>query len=450
MRVIIIGAGEVGYHIAKFLGGEAVDVTVVDTDKDKLRRISESMDVAVVQGEGGSPEVLKEARADGADMLLAVTNSDEANMIACLIGKAVFNIPRKVARIRNPEYLANRTLLGPDNLDIDPAISPEQEAGDAITRILEIPAVTDVVELEGGLLKVLGIKISAESPLAGTTLKHILSTTEHRFLIGVVQRGTQVLIPSGKTRLQAGDIVHVPVAREQLSRTLAAFGFSLEPAKKVMIAGGGRIGFYVAQALEKLPDRTVQVKIVERDDARCKFLTDNLQRAVVLHGDGSDRELLVEENIRDMDVFCAISNNEELNIMASLLARNLGVPKVITVVNRTDYINLANGLGIHTVLSPRLITAGTVLRYVRRGDVLALTAIAENNAEIIEARVHAGSALDGKTLAKAGLPPNSLVGAILRDDQVLVPSGQDTIQTGDKLLFFTISTDIHRLETLLE
>ncbi|MEW6408695.1 MAG: Trk system potassium transporter TrkA [Nitrospirota bacterium] len=446
MRVIIVGAGEVGYQIAKFLSQEAIDVVVIDREKEKLRRIGEELDVAVIEGEGGNPSALKEAEADKSDMLIAVTDSDETNMIACLLAKAMFNIPKKIARIRNPEYFQNEKILSKENLDISSAINPELEVARAIIRLLEVPFATEVEDFEYGAIKVIGFKIPKGTKLAEKPLKSIrISIPPKRFLIGLIERDDKVFIPSGTDTIKTGDIIYMPVKKGEGEDILNRFGFSATPAKKVMIVGGGRVGYYIASAIES----RINVKVIERNEERCKYLINNLKKSVVLHGDGSDQKLLEEENIGDMDIFVSVSNNEELNIMASLLAKKLGVKKTITIVNRTEYLSLAQGLGLQAVLSPRLITASTILRYVRRGDILSLTAIAEDRAEIIEARVGQQSALVGKSLSQTTLPKASLVGAIIRGDSIIIPSGADTILEGDKLIFFTLRESIKQIENLL-
>ena len=444
MRAIIVGAGEVGYQIAKFLTQEDIDVVVVDKARDKLKRISEGLDVAVIEGEGGSPSVLKEAGAEEADILLAVTDMDETNMIACLVAKAMFKIPRNVARIRNAEYFANESLL--KSLDINPAISPEFEAAKAILRIFEVPFASEVEDFEAGKIKVIGFKILSESKFIGKSLKN-LDLTKPKILIGAIQRGENVIIPSGDSVIKKDDIIFLPVKEGDVQAVANSIGGVTQPAKRIMLLGGGRIGFYVAKAME---ERDVSLKIIEIDNERCKFLSQVLKKSVILHGDGSDQKLLEEENIADMDVFAAISNNEELNIMSSLIAKSHGAKKVITIVNKTDYLPLANSLGIEVVLSPRLITASTILRYIRRGDILSLTAIAEDKAEIIEARVRAGSALDRKTLLEAELPDKSLIGAIIRGNDILIPSGSDKIFKEDKLIIFTLRESVRQVEELLQ
>ncbi|MEW6053269.1 MAG: Trk system potassium transporter TrkA [Nitrospirota bacterium] len=444
MRVIIVGAGEVGYQIAKFLSAEFLDVVLIDKDRNKLRRIVEEIDVAVIEGEGGDPSALKEAEASKADIILAVTDSDETNMIACLLAKAMFGIPRKIARIRNPEYFNNEKLLSRQNLDIDPAINPELEIARAIIRLLQVPDATDVEEFEGGLVKVIGFKVTGESPLLGKSLKKLGASMEKKFLIGIIVREDRAIIPSGNDVIRRGDIIYMPMKKDEVEQTVKLLGMATKPAKKVMILGGGRTGYYIASAIET----KAEVKIIEKNAERCKYLSQNLKRTLVLHGDGAEQKILMEENIADMDAFLAVSNNDELNIMVSLLAKKFGVRNTIAIVNKTDYMPLAHSLGLQAVLSPRLITASTILRYVRRGDILSLTAIAEAKAEIIEGRIGKKSPLIGKTLDKAQ-PKASIIGAVIRNQELIIPSGSDMILEGDKLIIFTLRESIREVEKIL-
>lgn len=445
MRVIIIGAGEVGYQISKFLTLEHIDVVVIDKDKEKLKRVSEELDVAVIEAEGSDPSALKEAEADKADIILAVTSSDETNMISCLLAKAMFKTPRKIARIRNPDYFFNKELLAKDNLDIDPAINPELEAARAIARLLEIPFATDVEDFEDGIIKVIGYKVPENSSLCGKSLENLRTIIDKKFIIGIIERGEAAIVPRGKDTLIEGDIIYLPIKKIDIGDTAKMLEVSIKPSKRVMILGGGRIGYYVASTMEHKAD----IKIIEKSHERCQYLSRYLGRSLILHGDGTDQKLLIEENINNMDVFVAVSNNEELNIMASLLAKKLGVKKTIAIVNRTDYIHLAHSLGLQAVLSPRLITASTILRYIRKGDILSLTAIAEDKAEIIEARVSKKSMLAGKILKEAKLPKSSIIGAIVRDSQIIIPSGDDTIFENDRLIIFTLRESIKDLEKIL-
>ena len=443
MRIIIVGAGEVGLQLATFLSAENIDVVVIDKSKEKLKRLSDELDIALIEGEGGAPSVLEEAGADEADILLAVTDMDETNMIACLVAKVMFRIPRNVARIRNLEYFSNEVLL--NSLGINPAISPEIEAARAVNRLIEVPFASDVEDFEDGAVKVIGFRIPSDSKLIGKAFKN-LDLAKPKILIGAIKRGHKVIIPSGDDTLKKNDIIFLPVQRENIDLVCSSIGGVTMPVKRIMIAGGGRIGFYVAKTME---ERNINVKIIEMDSERCKFLLKALKKSVILNGDISDQKLLEEENINDMDVFAAISNSDERNIMASLLAKSLGAKKVITIVNKTDYLPLANNLGIEAVLSPRMITAGTILKYVRDGNILSLTTVAEGQAEIMEAEAKEGSILIGKTLLEVELPKKTLIGAIIRNEKVIIPSGNDKIAGNDKLIIFTLKESIKQVEKLL-
>ncbi len=445
MRVIIIGAGEVGFQIAKFLASEEVDVIVIDQDKEKLRRINETLDVATIEGSGGDPSVLKEAEADKTDMLLAVTNSDETNMISCLLAKAMFKIPRKIARIRNPDYFFNKDLLNKENLDIDPAINPELEVARAIIRLLEIPFATDVEDFEEGILKVIGFKVNGKNHLVGKSLKELRNIIDKKFIIGIIERGDRAIIPSGNDEIKEGDIIYIPIRKIDVGDISNILKVSTKPSKRIMILGGGRIGYYIASFMESKSD----IKIIEKNEERCKYLSKYLGKSLILCGDGTDQKLLIEENIGDIDVFVSVSNNDEVNLMSSILAKRLGAKKAITIVNRTEYISLAHSLGIQAVLSPRLITASSILRYIRRGEILSLTAIADGKAEILEAKIGQNSPLIGKNLIESKLPKASLIGAIIRDNKILIPSGNDLIMKDDKLIIFTLKESIRELEKIL-
>jgi trk system potassium uptake protein TrkA len=443
MRVIIVGAGEVGFQIAKFLMTENIDVVVIDKNKEMIKRISDELDVAVVEGSGGSPSVLKEAGIEEADILLAVTDMDEVNMIACLVAKTMFQIPQNIARIRNVEYFDNDVLL--KSLGIDPAISPEIEAAKAVIRLLEAPFAVELEDYEEGRVKVIGFKVPSDSKLIGKALKN-LDLKNPKVLIAAIQRGERMIIPTGDDVVRKDDIIYMPSRASSVDLVCNSIGAVTKPVKNVMIVGGGRVGYHVAKTME---EKNVSVKVIEKDPERCQFLLKSLKKSLILHGDGSDQKLLFEENIADMDVFAAISNNEELNIMASLLARRLGVKKVITIVNKTDYLPLAGNIGIDSVLSPRLITADTILKYVKGANILSLTTIADGKAEIMEAVVKEDSVFVGKSLIEVEMPKKSLIGIIIRGDDIIIPSGDDRILARDKLIIFTLEDSVKKVEELL-
>lgn len=447
MRVIVIGAGEVGYQLTRSIVAEGSDVVVVDKDPSKLQRISEDLDVATIATDGSNPKSLEEAGAANADILLAVTDSDETNMITCMLAKAMFpSLKRKIARIRNLDYYRNEKLLQKESLDINPAICPEIEVAEAIIRLLATPFAVDVEDFEDGLVKIIGFRVPDDSKLRGVAFKNLQDLEPPKnFLIGIIERDGNVIIPTGNDKIKSNDVIYMPLIKWEIGDAIKFLGASGKPAKKIMIVGGGRVGYHIASQMEMKAD----VKIIEHDAERCKFLSRNLKKATVLNGDGSDENLLIEENIKDMDVFISVSNNEELNIMTSLLAKRLSDAKTITIVNKTDYISLAGGLGLQSVLSPRTITASSIMKYVRKGEIISLTTIADGGAEVLEARIGAGSPLVGKALKDAKLPKSSLIGTIVRGEQIIIPMGDDIIKEGDKLIFFTLRDSIKKLEKLL-
>lgn len=444
MRVIILGAGEVGYQIARCLSGESIEVVVIDRETSKLKRISEDLDVATIEGEVGDCDVLRDAGAEHADILLAVTDSDEANMIACLLAKTMFSVPRRIARIRNPDHFRNKQLLSRENLDINPAINPEYESAEAMARLLRAPFAATIESFEDGLVYVIGCKLPSTSPVANKKLHEIVSPN-HRLLFGLVQREDTVFIPTGADILHPGDVVYIPVFRDYIAATVALLGIEMSPVSKVIINGGGRIGYAVASALE----RSVDIKIIDADLERCKYLSKQLHRAIVLYGDGSDQRMLTDENIAGTDVYISVTNKDELNIMACLLAKKLGVRKTIAIVNRTDYVPVAHSLGLHSVLSPRLLTASSILRYVRQGEILSLTAIAEGMAEVLESRVRHHSPLIGTALKDLKFPSGAVIGAIIRGSQVTIPGGNDRIAADDKIIVFVLRESISAVEEML-
>jgi len=330
------------------------------------------------------------------------------------------------------------------NLDIDPAINPELEIAKAISRILEAPFATDIEDFEGGIIKVIGFKIPENSPIIGKSLKRFNAEINKKFLIGLILRDEKTIIPTGDDVVKNGDIIYIPVRAGEIQDIISILGIVRTPAKRIMILGGGKVGFNVASYMESKAD----IKIVEKNLDRCKYLSKNLKRSLILNADGTEQKVLIEENIGDMDAFVAVSNNDELNIMVSLLAKKLGAKKNIALVNKTEYIFLAHSLGLQAVLSPRLLTASTILRYVRKGDILSLTSIAEGRAEILEGRIGRTSPLINKTLDKAQTKA-SIIGAIIRGNDVIIPSGSDRFFENDKLIIFTLRESIKSVEKIL-
>jgi len=446
MRTIIIGAGEVGYQVAKYLAIEGVEVVLIDKDGNKLKKIAEELDVGVIEAEGGDPNALKKAGADNADLLLAVTNSDETNMIACLLAKSMFNVKKKIARIRNPDYYFNKILLSKENLDIDSVINPELEAANAIIRLLEIPFASEVLEFERGKVLIIAYKIPENSYLIGKKLKELRSSIKKDFIIGIIVRDEEVIIPRGEDYIKQGDLIYLLVKKEDINEIAKIFGEAEKIDKKIMIVGGGRIAFYIASNIEE----KAEIKIIEKNSEKCRILSEKLNNSLVLCGDGTDKNLLLQENIQDMDVFIATSHSDELNIMSCLLAKKLGVRRTIAIVNKSEYVSLAHHLGIQSVINPRLLTASMILRYIRKGQILSLSAIGEHEAEIMEVELEPISYNINKPLEKIKFPKNTIIGIIIRGKKIILPSGKDILYEKDRVIFFTHKDSIKSLEKLLK
>lgn len=447
MEILVIGAGEVGFNIAERLSKENKDVVIIDSSPENLERVCDSLDIKTVCGSGSNPKTLIEAGLKQAEMLIAVTDSDEVNMIACLIAGSQSNIPVKIARIRNPEYSENTTILDKDHLDIDLAISPEREAAKVILKMLDYPSAKSVFSFFEEKVKLFSLKIEAGSPLEGKTLQEVpFLHPGEKVLIPAIFREGRIIIPKGKDVILAGDEVYAVTESEKVDEVIGLFGFPSEKTKRVMIAGGGKIGYYLASNLEK---KGVHVKLVERNEARCEEIAGDLDKTIVLKGDTSDQSLLKEENISNIDCFIAVTNDDEANILSSLLAKQLGAKKVIVLVNKASYIPLMSTVGIDAAVSPRLSTVSGILQYVRKGKVLSVTSIHEEDAEAIEVIALETSDIVNKPLKDIKEPKGAIIGAIEREGKVIIPKGDDMVLAGDRVLIFTLRASIQEVEKSL-
>jgi len=447
LKIIIIGAGEVGFHIASHLALENKDVVIVDKDPEALRRVSDNLDVQVLQGSGSSPTVLEEAGLRSAEIMLAVTNSDEANLVACLVANIVSPSTKKLARIRNADYDDYHATFRENAPYIDTVINPDIEVVKTIDRMLTVPGAVDVGEFADGRIKFVGIKVDEDSPLNRMQLVDLPGRLGGiRLLIAAIMRDEELIIPRGKDRLMAGDLVYFITASEQLETTLETLGKQEEPLKRVLIIGGGRIGYRLASVLE---ERNLSCKIIEKDSAKCDQLADRLNKAVVLHGDGSDQSLLAEENVGDMDAVVTLTNDEETNILASLLTRRMGIRKCITRISKFSYFPLMATIGIEQVVSPRLSAINSIIQHVRRGKVLSAMSIKGEQAEIMEAVAMETSAIVGKPLRSVGIPKGALVAAVMRQDHIIIPSGETVIEPDDRIIIVSRREAIPQVEKIL-
>ncbi len=448
MHAIIIGGGVVGYTIAKKLSSEGQEVVLIEQDEKKVKELQESLDVRIIHGSGSSPSVLTEAGIEKAEMVIAVTTSDEINMIACLIAGTQSRVPKKIARIRNPEYTNYTKIFEKEYLDLDLNIKPEKVAAERILKIIEVPGAIDVVDFAEGKLKLVGCRLSIDSPCIGKSPKDIEELrSERNTVIVAVYRGSETIIPDGSTQLKLDDIVFAMTTPDHAEKYIQIIsGKGEKSGKKVMIVGGGEVGFYLAGELEK---KNYKVKIIERNVARCEFLAEHLSKSIVLQGDGTDQDLLLEENISEVDTFVASTNDEEANILTSLLSKRLNNERCITLIDKPEYLSMVSTIGIDVVVSPRLSSVSGILQFVRKGKVLSVTTLMEERVEGIETIAMETSDIVGKPLSTIKFPKGVIVGAVVKDDLALIPSGDTVINPGDKIVVFTLKNMISKLEKLL-
>jgi len=447
LKIIIVGAGEVGFHIASHLALENKDVVIVDKDPEALRRVSDNLDVQVLHGSGSSPIVLEEAGLRSAEIMLAVTNSDEANLVACLVANMISPSTRKLARIRNADYDGYHEAFREKAPHIDTIINPDIEVVKTICRMMQVPGAVDVGEFADGRIKFVGILLDAHSVFNGMRLMDLPERLKGpRPLIAAIMRDEELIIPRGQDHLQAGDLVYLITASETLETTLEVFDRQEAPLKRVLIIGGGRIGYRLASILD---EQSLSCKIIEKDSSTCDKLAERLNKAVVLHGDGSDQSLLAEENIGEMDAVVTLTNDEETNILASLLTRRMGIRKCITRISKFSYFPLMTTIGIERVVSPRLSAINSILQHVRRGKVLSAMSIKGEQAEIMEAVAMETSAIVGKPLSSVGVPKGALVAVIMRQDDIIIPSGKTVIAPDDRIIIVSRREAIPKVEKIL-
>ena len=445
MKIIIVGAGEVGFHIAQRLSEENQDVFLIEKDPEKIRRISENLDVQAILGSGTSPEMLKNSGIKNADMLLAATDSDEVNLIACLLARNLNQNILKVARVRNPEYLNEKELFSQDLLGVDHIINPEAVMVETIRNLIMVPEASDVIDFVDGRVKLIGVTIRPDSPFAGRQLLSF-KRKKGKPLVGAILREEQVFIPRGEDTIQANDLLYVVAKSDEVDNIFRFFDIKDEVLRRLIIVGAGQIGTALATAMDKTK---INVKIIDKDNQRCIDLAQKLERVVVINGDGTDKNLLQEENISDVDIMVAITGDEESNILISLLAKRLGAKKTITRINKLSYIPLVSAIGIDTIVSTRLSAIRAFLHYIRRGKVISVAPLKGEHAEAIEVEALATSDIVNVPLSELKIPTGALIGAIVRGDEIIIPRGQSVIKEKDHLIIFALQKVIPRLEKLL-
>jgi len=451
MKIIILGAGQVGGSVAENLASEANDITVVDDNAVILQELQDRLDIRTIKGSASHPDVLKQAGADDADMIIAVTRNDEINMIACQVAYTLFHTPTKIARVRSVDYLKYPRLFSQDALPVDVLISPEQLVTEYIEHLIEYPGALQVLDFAEGRVQLVAVHAYHGGPLVGHELsdlrKHMPGIDAR---VASIFRDGKPIAPHGDTIIEVDDEVFFVAANKHIRAVMGELRRKDKPVKRVIIAGGGNIGMRLASAIEG----QYQVKIIEHNEKRARFLSEKLETSIVLLGDAADEELLLEENIDTADVFCGLTNDEEANILSAMLAKRLGARKVMSLINRTSYVNLVQSDTIDVAISPQQATIGSLLTHIRRGDVVMVHSLRRGAAEAIEAVAHGdrdSSKVVGRAIEDITLPRGTAIGAIVRGEQVIIAHHDTVIETDDHvILFLSDKSCIQQVERLFQ
>ena len=438
MKILILGAGQVGSTVAESLVGEANDITVVDSDGDKLRQLQDRLDLRTLTGNAAHPSVLEQAGIADADMLLAVTQSDEVNLVACKLAATLYNTPTRIARIRAADYLKRKEIFSADNFCVDFSICPEQILTEYIVNLIEFPEALQVQRFSQGKASLVAVRAFEGGPLVGKPLSFLRShMPQVDARVAAIFRKDGPLIPEGNTVIEDGDEIFFIAATGNIRSVLSEMRRMDKPVQRIMIVGGGNIGRRLAMTLEN----DYRVKLIEYNKKSCENLAGELKNTLVLNGDGTDEKLMQQEHIGEVDVFCALTNDDENNIMSSLLAKQGGARKVIALINRSAYVDLLQGGKIDIALSPAHITIGSLLAYVRQGDVAAVHSLRRGAAEALEVIAHGdhkSSRVVGRRIAEIDLPKGATIGAIVRGDQVIMGHRDTLIEAEDHIIVFVI------------
>jgi trk system potassium uptake protein len=452
MKVIICGAGQVGWQIARHLSGEKNDVTVVDSNPDLVRRATDTLDVQGLAGFASHPDVLDRAGARDTDMLIAATFSDEVNMVTCQVAHSVFGITRKIARIRSQNYLDPEysDLYRRDHMPIDVIISPEREVAEAALRRLAAPAAFDTQSFMGGEAQLMGLLLDDDCPVLDTPLRQLtdLFSTLRAVVVGI-RRGKRLFAPEAGDQLFAGDQIYVLSHFEDMNRTIEIFGKKVRKQSRVVIVGGGNVGLAVAKALESRADR-LRVKVIEKSRTIAEHAADALERTIVLNGDGLSIELLREAGVDRADAILAVTDDDKTNLLAAVRAKSAGCPYTICLVNDPTLVPLMAPLKIDAYINPRATTVSSILRHIRHGRVRNVYSIGDAEAEVIEAQVLSTSPISGKTVREIDFPEGVLVGAVQKDGKVIRPTAETRIDEGDVIVVFAMADDVPEVERLFQ
>jgi trk system potassium uptake protein TrkA len=441
MRTVIIGAGEVGFNTARMLSHEGHDVVLVDQNEALVEQASEQLDALVIQGNGASPKLLAEAGIKKSELLVAASSSDEVNIIACLSAKTQ-GVPRTVARIHNADYYDTQDPFARDMLGIDFVIHTEQMAAEEIKEALLVPGAINVETFAEDSIEVAEVILDEDSPAVGRALKDVALPPES-LVVGVVRRG-DALVPRGGTVLERRDHVLLITGRRRISEAVGAVATNTAPVKEVTIYGGGRIGLRLALALEGVG---ISVRVIERDEARARYVATQLRKGFVLHDEGISRDFLLQERVDRTDAFVAVTGDDRANLLAAMYARQLGARMTIAGISHGEFAPLADALGVDLTISPRTLAAESILQFVRKGEVINV-ALLESGAEMIELRVPETCRVAGRPLSQVGFPEGAIVGALLRDGAVVIPTGKEVLKPGDDAVVFTVESAVDDVERL--
>jgi len=441
VRTVIIGAGEVGLNTARLLSHEGHSVVLVEKDEKLVEKATEELDALVIAGNGANPKLLREAGIDRTDLLIAASSSDEVNIIACLAAKAQ-GVSRTVARIHNPDYYEAGDPFAEEMLGIDYIIHTEQMAAQEIKEALLVPGAINIDSFAGDAIEVAEVILAKGSEAVGRALKDV-RLPDNSLIVGVV-RGEEALVPSGETMLRERDHVLLISGRRQVSAAVGVLATDTAPVREVTIYGGGRIGLRLALAVEKAG---ISVRVIERDEGRARFVASQLRRGFVLHDEGISRDFLLQEGVDRTDAFVAVTGDDRANLLAAMYARQLGARMTFAGISRGEFAPLANALGVDVTISPRTLAAEAILRFVRKGEVIDVALLA-SGAEMIELRVPEHCRVAGRPLSEVGFPDGAIVGALLRDGDVVIPTGRDILRAGDDAVVFTVEDAVEDVENL--
>lgn len=450
MKVVICGAGQVGFHIARYLSGEQNNVSVVDQSPELIGKINDSLDVQAFVGHASHPDVLERAGAGDADMIIAVTFSDEVNMTACQVAHSLFNVPTKIARIRQPGYLkpAWANLFARDQLPIDVIISPEVEVAKAIERRLSLSGAADMIPMADDLVRIIGARCTEECPIVNTPLRQLTTLfPDLNITILAIIRDEAFIIPSSNDQMLAGDEVYFCADTAHIARAMAVFGSETVKSRRILIVGAGNIGANLATRLEN-DDEDCMVRIIEMDPVKARAVAEALPTTTIIQGDALDTEILEEANVRQTEAIVAVTDHDETNILVALLAKRYGVKRATALVNKSNYGSLISTLGVDVVVSPREITASTILQHVRRGRIRSVHSLRDGFAEVIEAEALQTTPLVGTPLKDARVPAGVILGAIVRDGEVIMPRPDTEVLEGDRVILLASAGAVRKVEKM--